>query len=108
MAERMIAISDFANSFQAETIRIRLATEGIQAFLTGTDAAAALAMGGAGSDRLVRLEVAHSDHQRAVALLKADRERMKHARPWICSRCHEQNEPAFEVCWNCDKPLSDE
>ena len=21
--------------------------------------------------------------------------------PWLCSQCHEENEPTFEICWNC-------
>ncbi|MFK8111021.1 MAG: hypothetical protein AB8B91_02400 [Rubripirellula sp.] len=104
MSDKLVPLSDFADAFQAETIRIRLAAAGIQAIVTGTDAAAALSMGGAGSDRLVRVEVARSDFDQAMTLLLEDRERLANAKPWICSRCDEQNEPAFEVCWKCSKP----
>jgi hypothetical protein len=24
------------------------------------------------------------------------------APPWSCLRCGEENEPAFDTCWNCD------
>jgi hypothetical protein len=25
----------------------------------------------------------------------------KLSEPWICASCNEQNEPAFELCWQC-------
>lgn len=108
MNERLIPLSEFPDSFQAETVRIRLEAAGIPVIVTGTDAATALSMGGAGSDRLVRVEVAESLYDQAFALLSADRDRLATAKPWICSRCNEQNEPAFEVCWSCNKQQSEE
>ncbi len=97
-----------ADRVEAETIRIRLAAAGIQAFITGTDAATALSLGGAPTSRLVRVEVKASDHPRAATLLEQDARRIREAGPWICGRCHEQNEAAFEVCWSCDKPRSED
>lgn len=60
------------------------------------------AMGG------VRVQVAIEDLPRAQALLEADRQALLLAHPWICSQCNEQNEPSFELCWNCGKPLEDD
>ncbi len=82
--------------------------EGITALITGTDSATALSMGGAGTDRLVRVEVAAADHERAIGLLEADQIALEQAGPWVCHRCHEQNEPAFEVCWSCSKPRGED
>ena len=104
----MVSVREYADAFSAETIRIRLAAAGIRSIVTGTDAAVALSMGGAGTDRLVRIEVAPTDYQRAVDLLRADEMLIQSAGPWICSRCEEQNEPAFEVCWSCNKRRSED
>ncbi len=99
----LVSISDYPDAFTAETIRIRLAAAGIQAFLTGTDAATALGMGGAGTNRLIRLEVAPADHALAVEILRADEAQLAAASRWTCSRCGEANEPAFDICWSCNK-----
>ncbi len=104
----MVSVREYADAFSAETIRIRLAAAGIRSIVTGTDAAVALSMGGAGTDRLVRIEVAPADYQRAIDLLAADEKLIQSAGPWICSRCEEQNEPAFEVCWSCNKRRSED
>lgn len=104
----MAIVRECAHRFEAETIRIRLAHDGITALITGTDSATALSMGGAGTDRLVRVEVAADDHLRALGLLEADELALQQAGPWVCHRCHEQNEPAFEVCWSCSKPRTDD
>ncbi|MCG8648874.1 MAG: hypothetical protein MI861_03525, partial [Pirellulales bacterium] len=61
VSESMSVVRECADRVEAETIRIRLASEGITAFITGTDTATALSMGGAGSMRLVRVEVARPD-----------------------------------------------
>ncbi|WP_153557704.1 DUF7577 domain-containing protein [Roseimaritima sediminicola] len=108
MSDSRRILREAFNFLEAETIRLRLQEAGIEAFVTGTDAAVALSMGGAGTDRLVRVEVDADDFQRADQLLVADQARMQHALPWICSRCGEQNEPAFEICWSCSKPLREE
>ncbi|WP_372722443.1 hypothetical protein [Novipirellula sp.] len=104
----MVSVREYGDAFSAETTRIRLAAAGIRSIVTGTDAAVALSMGGAGTDRLVRIEVAPADYQRAIDLLAADEKLIQSAGPWICSRCEEQNEPAFEVCWSCNKRRSED
>lgn len=71
--------------------------------ITGTDPNVALSLGGASTSRPIRVEVKHSDFERADTLLKQDHLRAKRVDSWICRRCHEQNEPTFDVCWSCNK-----
>ncbi|TWT82145.1 hypothetical protein CA13_36060 [Planctomycetes bacterium CA13] len=108
MQQSRVVVRECADAYLAETIRIRLANEGISALITGTDPVAALGFGGAATNRLVRVEVAESDCLRAIEILQNDEQLLSTAGPWICSRCGEQNEPAFEVCWSCNKHRSDE
>ena len=98
-----VVLRECADRIEAETIRIRLKVENIDAFISGTDAATALSLGGAGTDRLVRVEVAEHQAEIAHQLLEEDARRVAEAGPWICSKCEEQNEAAFELCWNCSK-----
>jgi hypothetical protein len=104
----LVVLCECASSIEAETIRIRLTAADIRAFVTGTDAATALGLGGAGTMRLVRVEVGAEDYDCARVLLQQDQLRLQQAGPWICSRCGEQNEAAFEVCWSCTKPRTDD
>lgn len=103
---KLAVLRQCAGRVEAETIRIRLASVEIQALITGTDAGTALGLGGAATSRLVRVEVAREDYERANALLEADELRTQLSGPWVCSRCHEQNEAAFDVCWSCNKMRS--
>lgn len=103
---KLAVLRQCADRVEAETIRIRLASVEIQALITGTDAGTALGLGGAATSRLVRVEVAREDYERANELLQADELRTQLAGPWVCSRCHEQNEAAFDVCWSCNKMRS--
>ena len=93
---------------EAEIVRDRLTAAGVRAFVTGTDMATALSMGGAGTDVGVRIVVVPDDYDRAAELLAEDERVRREAGPWRCSRCEEPNEAAFEVCWSCSKPRQDE
>lgn len=104
----LTAIRDCADRFHAESLRIRLAEAGISAIITGTDMETALGLGGAGTMRLLRVEVPSEDAQRAADILAEDERRALEAGPWICSRCREQNEATFEICWSCSKPRTDD
>ena len=97
-------VREYATRIEAETVRIRLGDAGIDSLITGTDMATALGFGGAMTARPIRLEVAEDDLDRARALLDADDRLVATAGPWICGRCHEQNEAAFEICWSCSDP----
>ncbi|MGI9471848.1 MAG: putative signal transducing protein [Rubripirellula sp.] len=103
MMSKLTVLRQCADRVEAETIRIRLASAEIQALITGTDAGTALGLGGAATSRLVRVEVAREDYDRANQILHEDDLRMQVAGPWVCGRCHEQNEAAFDVCWCCNK-----
>ena len=81
MNTKLVALRQCANRVEAETIRIRLASEEIPALITGTDSGAALSLGGAATSRLVRVEVDQSDYELADALLKSDRQRTQTAGP---------------------------
>ncbi|MGB7324662.1 MAG: DUF2007 domain-containing protein [Rubripirellula sp.] len=98
----------FSDVFEAEIIRDRLAAANIRAFVTGTDMATALSLGGAATSNGVRLEVANDDYARAVATLEDDDRRLREAGDWQCRRCSEPNEASFEVCWSCSKARSDD
>lgn len=39
--------------------------------------------------------------KRASALIEAFLNQAVMSSPWFCRKCKEQNEPAFELCWNC-------
>lgn len=108
MDQPLTVLRDYTDRVEAETVRIRLAAAGIKAIVTGEDAATALGLGGAVTWRMVRIEVPAEDIERAAAILEQDRRLLLEAGPWICSRCHEQNEAAFEVCWSCSKPRTDD
>ncbi|HBV62111.1 MAG TPA: hypothetical protein DEF45_03725 [Rhodopirellula sp.] len=103
VSDKFAVLRECADQFEAQTIRIRLATEKIPVLITGTDPNVALSLGGAPTSRPVRVEVEHSDFERADTLLKLDHLRATQAESWICCRCHEQNEPTFDVCWSCNK-----
>ncbi|MCP4943077.1 MAG: DUF2007 domain-containing protein [Planctomycetaceae bacterium] len=103
MSDKFAVLRECADQFEAQTIRIRLAAEKIPVLITGTDPNFALSLGGAPTSRPVRVEVEHSDLERADTLLKQDQLRATQAESWICCRCHEQNEPTFDVCWSCNK-----
>ena len=103
MSSQLTVLRHCADRIEAETIRIRLASAEIQVLITGTDAGTALGLGGAATSRMVRVEVASSDYDRANDLLNEDAKRTRLAGPWVCVRCHERNESAFDVCWCCNQ-----
>ncbi len=104
LSEQLAVLRECADRIEAETIRIRLESDDIRVFITGTDAATALGLGGAGTNRLVRVEVPESELVRAHELLLADEMRMVEQGPWICGRCREDNDASFDICWSCAKP----
>ena len=82
---------------------MRLAAEKIPVLITGTDPNVALSLGGAPTSRPIRVEVDQCHLERADKILKQDHLRAQQFPAWICRRCHEQNEPTFDVCWSCNK-----
>lgn len=108
MSNPTVPLREFSDVFAAEAVRSRLDAAGIRAFVTGTDQATALGLGGAMTTRGVRLEVPPADYDRAREILVRDDQVRREASSWLCSRCEEPNEATFEICWSCSKPRSDE
>ncbi len=57
-----------------------------------------------------RIWVCAKDIERArkvVAELRSHLQSTTLAEPWTCSRCGEQNEATFEICWNCQRDRDD-
>lgn len=100
-------LEEFGNQWSAVTIQNLLAAAGIDSHVHGTDPAAALSMGGAPTNSLVRLQVAEKDYRRARAVLIEHEEELAGRQPWLCDRCEEPNGPGFEFCWNCDAGRSE-
>ncbi len=40
------------------------------------------------------------DFEQAIEILKSSQNSDK-GEDWICQSCSEENDPSFEVCWNC-------
>ena len=41
------------------------------------------------------------DLEAATAIVKQSQQ-STNAADWVCTHCNEKNDPAFEVCWNCN------
>jgi hypothetical protein len=97
----LVQMASFENTIEAETARVALEHEGIQAFVDGAATANALshvgtALGG------VRLMVAKGDAQRAAKVMDLlAREARLDKAPWFCGVCREEVEATFDVCWSC-------
>ncbi len=99
---QLVKLKRFKDVVEAETIRIRLQTAGINATVQGGETATTLSYIGSAVG-YPYIEVDAADVDRATALLQADQDLLDTAVAWTCSRCNEHNEPAFEVCWSCNK-----
>ena len=42
-----------------------------------------------------------SDLDKAKGIIDSLLEEDKNREPWVCPKCHEQNEGSFAICWNC-------
>ena len=40
----------------------------------------------------------------AIAILKDELDDTNSNPAWVCNKCQEENEAAFEVCWQCQNP----
>jgi hypothetical protein len=98
----MVNLKRCRDVIEAETLRIRLASAGIHAVVQGGQTATTLSYVGSAVG-YPQVEVADDDYQSALAILESDRVALETAGKWICSRCDEQNEPSFDICWSCNK-----
>lgn len=107
MTGRFVKLMGCRDAIQAETIRNRLEAAGIMAVVQGAEVGTALSYVGVAIG-YPNIEVEEKDLKRAEELLAADRVSLQTVGAWTCSRCGEFNEPAFEVCWSCNKSRSDD
>lgn len=107
MTGPLVKLMSCRDAIAAETIRNRLEAAGIMAVVQGAEVGTALSYVGVAIG-YPNIEVEEKDLKRAEELLEADRISLQTAGAWTCSRCSEFNEPAFEVCWSCNKTRSDE
>jgi len=47
-----------------------------------------------------------SDFDHALAIVKSSQHKITGV-DWICKNCSEKNDPAFEICWNCQSENND-
>lgn len=107
MTGHLVKLMSCRNAIEAETIRNRLETAGIMAVVQGAEVGTALSYVGVAIG-YPNIEVEEKNLKRAQELLAADRISLQTVGAWTCSRCGEFNEPAFEVCWSCNKSRSDD
>lgn len=98
-----------ADAPQAHLVKTVLEKAGIEVHVVGEmlqQAAGDLPLGPATSPRIW---VHKEDEERARAVIAAwERERredrMEQPAPWTCSRCGEQVDGTFDICWKCQAP----
>lgn len=99
----LVTIERFESASQARIAMNALLDAGIRATVVDENAGSTLwhvgtALGG------VKLQVAASDAERAMQILRDGRRYEAIARPtrdWTCRACGEEIEREFAVCWNC-------
>jgi hypothetical protein len=112
MSDPIVAVAKYSNVLEAQLAKGYLEAEGIEARLTG-DQAAGLQMGALGG--LVELYVRDSDAERAAELLaehfdKAEldddwKERTEDdAEVWVCSLCGASVSDDLDTCDGCETP----
>ena len=94
------------NSINASIIKAYLEKNGIDAVLKdeiiGT---VAPHLANYGASKAVRVEVKAEDVRQAKELLKEyEQEQETQTDTWVCSPCHTENEPSFDICWQCCSP----
>lgn len=105
--KKLVAIADYFFSVDAEQSRLFLESEGISAFVDGTNSGETLSLGSA---HKIRLSVSSENVERAKELLQEieseHRSGVDGAQQWICMHCKQWNEPAFAICWSCQEERS--
>lgn len=99
------------NASDAYLLRSMLEAEGIQCMLLNE--ALQSASGEFGLSPLVAVQVAviePKDEARAAdivaEMLQAETAQGAARAPWTCEACGEENEPSFDLCWQCQAPHS--
>jgi hypothetical protein len=102
MSLTRLTVRRCSNVMEAESVRIRLEAEGIDAVVLGGETVVTLSYVG-GAIGYPHVDVPAEDYQRAIEVLQADQDTLAIAQPWICSRFGEGNEASFDLCWSCNK-----
>lgn len=58
------------------------------------------------NEAMVEVWVHTADAERARTVLKALHDTKVEGPPLVCPRCSEESPPNFELCWNCQGPLT--
>lgn len=108
--ERVHRTSD---PISAQLLKSELEAHGIEAWVEGEHLAPLLGGAIPAAGRQFQVCIVH-DHEgprarRLVEAWRARRETPADAPPWRCPHCGEENEPQFEICWQCEteRPLPD-
>ncbi len=110
MADKLVTVMTFNQSFEAQLAKNLLENEGIECMVGGALSSDVLFSGLAGADPII-LQVREEDAQRAVALLAAvelnknwEEEAESGADVWICSICGEPISNRLSICYACQTP----
>jgi len=97
MFDNQVVVKTFGTEVEAEMDRTRLEAAGIPAMVTSDDCGGmrphlAYTLG-------VKLIVPQEQEAQAREVL--DEPPAPDGALWLCPSCREENEAAYEVCWNC-------
>ncbi len=110
MADKLVTVMTFNQSFEAQLAKNLLENEGITSVLTG-EFSSDILLGTVLGRNQISLQVREEDAQRAVALLAEvelnkdwDEEAESGADVWICSICGEPISNRLSICYACQTP----
>jgi hypothetical protein len=109
MADKLVTVMTFDQSFEAQLAKNLLENEGITSVVCGEYSSNILSLGTAvGLPRQIALQVRENDAQRAVALLAEvelnknwEDEAESGSDVWICSICGEPISNRLSICYAC-------
>jgi len=103
MSDELKVLTSFATPTEADIVRNRLQSEGIQAFLADDQTVGSLWYLGNALNG-VKILVAESDLPAAIRVLEdvgEIRESERAAGPWNCPKCAVEVDGGMDVCWAC-------
>jgi len=89
--ENSLIVNNLKNVLEQENIEVQLKNEFVRS---------ALGEVAAQNTWLELWVVNDSDFERARELVDQITEESSGSE-WLCKHCHEENDPSFEICWNC-------
>ena len=101
--ERLVTVMTFGTPQEAAIAQGFLKNHGIESYVQGGEMATALfhvgtALGG------VQLQVAESQAERSRHFLHTEFSAGGPVEAWICSKCGEDVDAGYEICWSCAEP----